>query len=137
MQAGTPPAESGSGGPKVFTLQLPAVQSLLVRHACVGSAEHAEPTLPKKSHTTSDVPSQFESSPLMVEPFCTARLCAVPVQPVSRSAPSWTVKVMVAEAGHMQLAEHWPGQRLSSVPSHCSLPSRMLSPQAGAHWQSD
>src|SRR5262245_34113701 len=133
MQAGTPPAESGSGGPKVLTVQPPAVHWLSVRHACVGSAAQDEPTFPKKSQTTSPPPSQLESSPLMFEPFCTSRSCAVPVQPVSRSAPEATVKVIVAELGHVQPAEHWPGQRLSSVPSQSSLPSRSSLPQNGAH----
>ncbi len=106
MHAGTPPAESGRGGPKVLIWHPPAVHWLSARHACVGSAAHAEPTFPKKSQTGSPPPSQFESSPLIAEPFCTARSCAVPVQPVSKSAPSATVKVMVAEAGHVHAGEH-------------------------------
>ena len=63
MHAGTPPAESGSGGPKVLITQLPAPLHWLVSvHERLGSPAQNEPTLPKKSHVKSLTPSQFERS---------------------------------------------------------------------------
>src|SRR5262245_1059965 len=107
MQAGTPPAESGSGGPKVWMTQLPALlQSLLLRHERLGSAEQNDPMLPKKSQSTSVVPLQPESSPRIVEPVCTAESCAVPVQPVSRSAPGRTTSVSSPCPGHVHPSVH-------------------------------
>ncbi len=137
MQAGTPPAEIASGGPKVWITQVPApLHSLLLRHARLGSAEQNEPTLPKKSQSVSLVPLQLESSPLMLEPVCTAESCAVPVQPVSRSAPGVTTSVSSPCPGQVQPSVHCPGQSASSVPSQSSAACRTSSPQIGAHWQS-
>src|SRR5262245_19417847 len=111
MHAGTPPAESGSGGPKVLMTQFPAPLHWLESvHERLGSAEQNDPRLPKKSQIGSTVPSQPEISPVMVEPVCTRELWAMPVHPVSRSAPGTTENVTVPRAGHVQFAEHCPGQ---------------------------
>src|SRR6266404_692693 len=142
MHAGTPPAESGSGGPNVLIRHVPApLQVLSSVHERLGSPEQNEPTLPKKSHSKSDTPSQLERSPLIVDPVCTWKLCAMPVHPVSRSAPGTTVSVRLPRGGQVQSIRHFPGQSASSVPSHSSPACSSLSPHVAAaqvqfawHW---
>ena len=105
-------------------------------HERLGSPEQNEPTLPKKSQVKSVMPSQFERSPLIVEPVWTWKLWAIPVQPVSRSAPGMTVSVSEPRGGHVQSARHLPGQSASSEPSQSSPAWRWLSPQTGEQVQS-
>src|SRR6185369_2144417 len=112
------------------------LHALLSVQRRLGSPEQRDARLPKKSQSWSVTPSQFDSSPLIVEPVCTWKLCAMPVHPVSRSAPGVTTNVSWPRAGHVQTLEHCPGHKVSSVPSQSSPCCRMLSPQNGAHVQS-
>src|SRR6185369_11901303 len=118
-------------------VHVPPLHSPSETHERLGSFAQNEPTLAKKSQLMSVCPSQPDSSPRMTAPVCNWKLSATPVQPASRSAPGLVLNVTSPRPGQVHTLLHFPGQRLSSVPSQSSPVSRWLSPQTAAQWQSD
>ncbi len=137
MQTGTPPDDSGSGEPYwVMTHEPLPTQPVLSVQLTAGFPEQNEPTLAKKVQSLSPSAGlQPPRSPEIWAQVWIEKLCDVPVQPVSRSAPGRVEKVSVPILGHVQSPPHAPGHALASLPSQLSAPSRTLLPQNGAHVQ--
>src|SRR6187455_1885639 len=95
MHTGTPPEESGSGAPyAVMTHEPLPTHPVLSVQLIAGLPEQNEPTFAKNVHSLSpSVGLQPPRSPGIWAQVWIEKLCELPVQPVSRSAPGSVDKV--------------------------------------------